>query len=51
MRARKKNIVTKCFHGAGIVVPYNKKTEAGYRPLPESDGMRKYILCVLPFPI
>lgn len=26
------------FHGAGIVVPVDRKTEVGYRPLPLSDG-------------
>ena len=33
---RKKKIVAKTFHGAGIVVPF--KNDIGYRPLPYTDG-------------
>ena len=30
------------FHGAGLVVPYDKKSEVGYRPIPESvAGLKK----------
>lgn len=36
MRKRDKRVVAKTFHHAGIVVPYDKKTELGYRPLSES---------------
>jgi hypothetical protein len=32
------------FHGAGLVVPYNKKTEVGYRPIPETAANLKKIL-------
>lgn len=32
------------FHGAGIVVPYDSKTEVGYRPLPVSNAKLKAIL-------
>lgn len=39
MRARDKNVVAKTFHHAGIVVPYNKETELGYRPLSEKASM------------
>jgi Uncharacterised conserved protein (DUF2228). len=38
MKARGKKVVTKTFHNAGLVVPFNKKTEVGYRELPETDG-------------
>lgn len=31
--------VTKTFHKAGIVVPYDRKTDVGYRPLSESERM------------
>ncbi|XP_023942125.2 histone PARylation factor 1 [Bicyclus anynana] len=31
-------IVCRTFHSAGIVVPYNKKTQLGYRKLAESDA-------------
>lgn len=30
-------VVTKTFHGAGIVVPVDKN-DVGYRELPETDG-------------
>lgn len=38
MKKRSPHIVTRSFHGAGIVVPYNKKTQLGYRHLVETDG-------------
>lgn len=38
MKNRQPKIVTKTLHGAGIVVPYNKKTQIGYRKLVETDG-------------
>lgn len=38
--ARQKNVVSKSFHKLGIVVPVEKKTELGYRPLIETDGMK-----------
>lgn len=38
MKARNKKVVTKTFHNAGLVVPWNKKTELGYRELIETDG-------------
>lgn len=31
--------VSKTFHKAGIVVPYDRKTDIGYRPLSESECM------------
>lgn len=30
--------IAKTLHGAGIMVPYDKKTQLGYRKLVESDG-------------
>jgi hypothetical protein len=44
MKTRRTKVVTKTFHGAGIVVPYDKKTEVGYRPLAENDKSLKSIL-------
>lgn len=38
MKKRSPHIVTRSFHGAGIVVPYDKKTQLGYRRLVETDG-------------
>ncbi|XP_036010204.1 histone PARylation factor 1 isoform X3 [Mus musculus] len=37
MRQRDKKVVTKTFHGAGLVVPVDKN-DVGYRELPETDG-------------
>lgn len=37
MKMREKNVVTRTFHKAGIVVPYNKKTQLGYRDLAVTD--------------
>lgn len=37
-KQRSKEVITKCFHKMGIVVPYDKKTELGYRPLPLTDS-------------
>lgn len=38
MKKRQAKIQTKTFHGAGIVVPYNRHTQLGYRNLVETDG-------------
>ena len=38
MQAREKQTVTRTFHRAGIVVPYNKKTQLGYRDLAVTDS-------------
>jgi len=43
MTKRDKAVVTKCFHGAGIVVPVDKNG-VGYRPLPETPAELKKIL-------
>ncbi|CAJ0933560.1 unnamed protein product [Ranitomeya imitator] len=43
MKQRDKKVVTKSFHGAGLVVPVDKKTDVGYRELSETDGNLKKI--------
>jgi hypothetical protein len=43
MKARDKNKLSTTFHGAGLVVPYNKKTEIGYREIPETTQSLKKI--------
>ncbi|XP_035385983.1 histone PARylation factor 1 [Electrophorus electricus] len=42
MKQRDRKVVTKTFHGAGIVVPVDKN-DVGYRELPESDASLKKI--------
>ncbi|XP_077574239.1 histone PARylation factor 1 [Stigmatopora nigra] len=42
MKLRDKKVVTKTFHGAGIVVPVDKN-DVGYRELPETDAALKKI--------
>ncbi|XP_063985096.1 histone PARylation factor 1 isoform X2 [Diachasmimorpha longicaudata] len=44
MRSRNRKSVTKTFHGAGIVVPYDKKTQLGYRNLVATESEFKWIL-------
>merc|ERR1712198_547869 len=44
MKNRDRLKVAATFHGAGIVVPYNKKTEVGYREIPETAASLKKIL-------
>lgn len=39
LKARNNRVVCKTFHKGGLVVPYDRKTTVGYRPLIESDGM------------
>ena len=39
---RNKEMVAKCIHDIGIVVPYDKKTDVGYRPLPMSNSKPNY---------
>uniref|UniRef100_A0A182W7X1 Zf-CCHH domain-containing protein n=1 Tax=Anopheles minimus TaxID=112268 RepID=A0A182W7X1_9DIPT len=41
---RNKLIVCKTFHKVGLVVPYDRKTDVGYRPLLESDANLRTIL-------
>ncbi|XP_075716369.1 histone PARylation factor 1 isoform X2 [Rhinoderma darwinii] len=43
MKRRDKKVVTKSFHGSGLVVPVDKKNNVGYRELPETDGNLKKI--------
>ncbi|XP_065367526.1 histone PARylation factor 1-like [Calliphora vicina] len=43
-KARSMKVVCKSFHRAGIVVPFETKTQLGYRPLMESDAELKKIL-------
>ncbi|XP_030048529.1 histone PARylation factor 1 isoform X2 [Microcaecilia unicolor] len=42
MRQRDKKVVTKTFHGAGLVVPVDRN-DVGYRELPETDANLKRI--------
>ncbi|MEE6460999.1 hypothetical protein FKM82_001167 [Ascaphus truei] len=42
MKRREKKVVTKSFHGAGLVVPVDKN-DVGYRELPETDASLKRI--------
>lgn len=44
---RNKHVVTKTLHRAGIVVPYERKTQQGYRPLLVSDAELKKIFALL----
>ena len=46
MKCRDKKICDKksTFHGAGIVVPYDKETQVGYREIPETVASLKKIL-------
>lgn len=47
LEGRKLIPVAKTFHKAGIVVPYDSKTDIGYRPLPESESKLLTNLCIL----
>ncbi len=44
MKARDKLKLSSTFHGAGMVVPYNKDTQVGYREIPETTASLKKIL-------
>lgn len=44
MKARSRRTVCKTFHQAGMVVPYDKKTELGYRSLIETERNLKKLL-------
>lgn len=37
-KKRSREVVASTFNKLGIVVPYDKKTELGYRPLPMSNS-------------
>jgi hypothetical protein len=43
MKLRDRQKVSITFHGAGLVVPYDKKTDVGYREIPESNASLKKI--------
>ncbi len=38
VKRRSREVVAKTFHKFGIVVPYDKEMELGYRPLPMTDS-------------
>lgn len=38
LKTRNLKTVCKTFHKAGLAVPYNRKSDVGYRQLGESDG-------------
>ena len=42
-KQRNQKIMAQCFHKIGIIVPYDKKTELGYRPLPMNDRKWLYV--------
>lgn len=44
MSARHRKTVCKAFHTVGIVVPFNRKTELGYRKLPVDEKELRKIL-------
>ncbi|XP_014486536.1 PREDICTED: UPF0609 protein C4orf27 homolog [Dinoponera quadriceps] len=44
MRSRERKVVARTFHKAGIVVPYDKKTQLGYRDLAVTDSELQKIL-------
>jgi len=44
MRARERRVVARTLHKAGIVVPYEKKTQLGYRDLAATDSDLQKIL-------
>lgn len=39
VRNRNKDVVCRTFHKAGLVVPIDRKTKVGYRPLSETEGI------------
>lgn len=43
MRQRDRHKVSTTFHGAGMVVPYDKNTQVGYREIPETAASLKKI--------
>lgn len=52
MKSREKNVVAKTIHGAGIVSPFNKKSQVGYRELSVTDSKFPNVLfffCVFIF--
>lgn len=47
LKARNLNAVCKTFHRAGLVVPFDRSTDVGYRQMQESDANLKKILAKL----
>lgn len=47
LKARNMNTVCKTFHRGGLVVPFDRRTDVGYRQLQESDANLKKILAKL----
>lgn len=43
---RSKEVVARTFNKFGIVVPYDKKADLGYRPLPMTDSMLFYYILI-----
>lgn len=43
MKLREKRVVARTFHRAGIVVPYDKKTQMGYRDLAATDSKNRIV--------
>ena len=43
MKAREKARQSKTFHGAGMVVPFDKEADVGYREIPETTASLKKI--------
>lgn len=44
MKNRERQVVAKTFHGAGIVVKYDRKTQLGYRNLAATDSKFKIVI-------
>lgn len=44
MKKRMRKVVAKTFFKCGMVVPYNQKTQLGYREIPENEQTLKKIL-------
>lgn len=38
MKEREKKVLARTLHGAGIVVPFDRKTQVGYRKLSTTEG-------------
>lgn len=43
LKTRNLETVCRTFHKAGLVVPYDRKTDIGYRQLGKSDGKMTFI--------
>lgn len=41
---KKRRTVCKLFHRAGLAVPYDRKSDVGYRPLPEGEAVLRKML-------